>query len=266
MTVAALVRPFLSALVCPFLSAGLRARLQALRTPASDRYDHDDVARVQRVTAEQWRTASARSIRYLGDYAVTGETAKAKTWARSQWLASQPEFARAASVLDLGCAAGRNLVALREAHPALALFGVDINREAVGVAASSVPGAALLVGDLYDAGKVLAALPRPDIILTMGTLIHLHPATLPRLLLRMALYAHRALLLCEQVSVDNEVVKGPAWWRPTRKVTGDYIQWAPNLYEMLRALGLQFDVRRVPEDLQGNGARDLIAVHLGSDR
>mgnify|MGYP001561251536 CR=1 FL=1 len=252
MTVAAFVRPF--------LSAGLRARLQALRTPSRDRYAHDDVARVQRVTAEQWRTASARSVHYLGDYAR--ETATARTWARSQWLALQPEFARAASALELGCAAGRNLVALREAHPALALFGVDINREAVAHAASSVPGAALLVGDLYDAGRILSGLPRPDVILTVGTLIHLHPATLPRLLQQMALYAQRSLLLCEQVRIDNEVVKGPAWWRPTRKVTGDYIQWSPNLYEMLRALGLRCDVRRVPAELQSNGARDLIAVHL----
>ena len=69
-------------------------------------------------------------------------------------------------------------------------------------------------------------------------------------------------MLVEQVSATNEVVKGPARWAPSRKVTDDYIQWSPDLPGMLRGLGLAFEHTALRADLQSNGARDLLVVPL----
>jgi hypothetical protein len=96
----------------------------------------------------------------------------------------------------------------------------------------------------------------------MGVLIHLHPDTLPGLLDAMRARARRWLVFVEQVRATNEVVKGPAGWSPTRKVTGDYIQWSPDLPGMLRRLGLGFEHTPLARDLQSNGARDLLVVKL----
>jgi len=81
----------------------------------------------------------------------------------------------------------------------------------------------------------------------------------------MARHAGRYLVLCEQISDTAEVVKGPAWWRPSRKVTGDYIQWSPNLPAILGALGLPFVLSDVPAELQANGGRHLLVVRLAGE-
>lgn len=46
------------------------------------------------------------------------------------------------TVLDVGCGSGGNLAALAQAMPHLVLAGTDISREALALAAQSVPGAA----------------------------------------------------------------------------------------------------------------------------
>jgi hypothetical protein len=142
----------------------------------------------------------------------------------------------------------------------MALFGIDISAEGIAHARQRVRGE-FLVGDLYRLEELLRGR-RVDVIFTMGVLIHLHPRTLPGLLDVMRAHARRALVLVEQVSATNEVVKGPARWGPSRRVTGEYIQWSPDLPGMLRALGLGADHSPLPAGLQSNGARDLLVVRL----
>lgn len=220
----------------------------------------DAVERVKAITANQWRTIGQRSPRYLPSYWADAADDSRDTLGkrRSAWLADLPEFREVRSVMELGCGAGRNLYVLQRRYPTLALYGVDINPEGIGHARHHVR-AELVVGDLYDLGTVLGGR-IVDLIFTMGVLIHLHPETLPGLIREMRGRARQYLIFVEQVSDDNEVVKGPARWRPRRRVTGDYIQWSPNLPKILTDLGISHRLSEVPPALQSNGARHLIVA------
>lgn len=219
-----------------------------------------DVDRVKAITANQWRTLSQRASRYLDTYWSDADVTDSRGRRRSVWLADLPPFREAGSVLELGCGAGRNLYVLQQRYPALRLFAIDINPTAIAHARARVRGE-LLVGDVYDLEALLGD-ETVDVIFTMGVLIHLHPETLADLIQAMRRRARRYLVFVEQVSHTNEVVKGPARWRPTRRVTGDYIQWSPNLPAILDGLGLGFDLSAVPVGLQSNGARHCLVVPL----
>lgn len=222
----------------------VRTRLRALVERSAP--DPGDLARVRDVTS-RWDDVDAERADSIGKR-------------RSEWLAELPPFREATSALELGCGPGRNLWVLQRRYPAMALFGVDINPEGIAHARSRVRGE-LLVGNLYELGRLLGDT-RVDLIFTMGVLIHLHPDTLPALIAEMRRRARRWLVFVEQVSETNEVVKGPARWRPTRRVTGDYIQWSPNLPAILAGLGFGVERSAVPLELQANGGRDLLVVPL----
>jgi SAM-dependent methyltransferase len=240
------------------LPAPLRRRLRALLDRS--RLDPDDVARVRAVTAAQWRTVGARAPHHADAYwaGVDESAADSVAKRRSEWLADLAPFRSADSALELGCNVGRNLWMLQQRYPAMALRGVDIDAEAIAYARSRVK-AEFLVGDLYDVERALGDW-TADVVFTMGVLIHLHPATLPPLLETMARRARRHVVLVEQISADNVVVKGPARWRPERRVTGEYIQWSPDLAGMLAALGLRHTVDELPPEVAANGARHLVVV------
>lgn len=246
------------ALIRRVLPYALRVRLRGAREGRS--LDARDVFRVRDVTAEQWRTIAERAPHVLDAYwdRVDDPAAVAAAKRRSQWLADLEPFRAAGSVIELGCGVGRNLFVLQQRYSAMALCGVDINPHAIAYARQRIRGE-FLVGNLYDVDLVLGDR-TADVIFTMGVLIHLHPDTLPGLLAAMARRAQRCLVLVEQVSAHNEVVKGPASWRPKRRVTEEYIQWSPNLPGMLTALKLPYNLTDVPLELQTNGARQLLVV------
>jgi SAM-dependent methyltransferase len=233
----------------------VRRRLRALvERPVAD---PGDVAGVQAVTAGHWRAGT--SPRYVEAYWDGIDTGRDSTGTRrSRWLADLPVFRDAASALELGCGPGRNLWVLQQRYPHMALHGIDINPEGIAHARRRVRGE-FLAGDLYQLPALLGDL-RVDVIFTMGVLIHLHPDTLPGLVAAMRAHARRALVFVEEVSAASEVVKGPGRWAPRRRVTGDYIQWAPDLPGVLRGLGLAFEHAPLRADLQANGARDLLVV------
>jgi SAM-dependent methyltransferase len=250
----------LKGLIRPLLPYSLRVRLRALvegRGP-----DETDVERVRQLTATQWRTLGARSPRYIDAYWDRVDESESDTVGkrRSQWLADLPPFREARSVLELGCGAGRNLYALQRRYPQMELYGIDISPEGIEHARRHVRGQ-FVTGDLYNFDTLLSGL-EADLIFTMGVLIHLHPGTLPALIAGLRRRARRNLVLVEQVSERDEVVKGPARWLPSRRVTGDYIQWSPNLPRILGELGLRFEFSEVPPELQANGARHLFVVPL----
>jgi SAM-dependent methyltransferase len=243
--------------VARMLPYRVRRRLRAmLEAPLAD---PRDVAGVRAVTVALWR--SGYSPRYVESYwdAIDTERDSIGT-RRSAWLADLPPFREATSALELGCGPGRNLWVLQQRYPAMALHGIDINPEGIAHARTRVRGE-FLAGDLYQLPALLGDR-RVDVIVTMGVLIHLHPETLPALLETMRARARRWLVFVEEVSATNEVVKGPARWAPRRKVTGDYIQWSPDLPGMLRRLGLGFEHTPLDRGLQSNGARDLLVVKL----
>jgi SAM-dependent methyltransferase len=243
--------------VAGLLPYRVRRRLRALLERRLA--DPADVERVRTVTAAHWRDgASPRYVASCWDDVDAGRPSLGAR--RSAWLADLPPFREAASALELGCGPGRNLWVLQQRYPAMALYGIDINADGIAHARTRVRGE-LMAGDLYELPALLGDR-RVDVIFTMGVLIHLHPDTLPRLLGVMREHARRWLVFVEQVSATNEVVKGPARWGPSRRVTGDYIQWSPDLGGMLRGLGLAVTQSPLPEALQSNGARDLLVVRL----
>lgn len=250
------------ALVAPLVPRRLKMLARTLLTPRSERYAPDDLERVKAVTARQWRTLARRSPNYIAGYwdHADDERRRSRSSRRSEWFASLPLFAEAESVMELGCGAGRNLYFLQQRCPRMALYGIDINPDGVEHAQRHVRGT-FWVGDLYDAGRLLAG-QRVDVVFTMGVLIHLHPDTLPELVRELTRHARQRLVFLEQISAGNEVVKGPAWWRPSRRVTGDYIQWSPDLPRVLGGLGLPFELLDVPAALQSNGARHLIVARV----
>ena len=244
------------------LPYGLRVRLRALVD--ARRLEPRDVEQVKATTAAQWRNIGARAPHHLETYWAGADDPASYAVAkrRSEWLAGLAPFRDARSVIELGCNVGRNLFVLTARHPGLVATGVDIDPEAIAFARKRV-GAELLVGDLYDVNAVLGDR-GADVIFTMGVLIHLHPDAIPPVLAAMARRVRSAVVLVEQVSDGDTVVKGPASWHPERRVTGDYIQWSPNLPRMLEALGLPFTIADVPGDLQTNGARHLLVVRPGA--
>lgn len=248
----------LKRMIKPILPYGLRVMLRSLLE--RDRLEPGDVERVKAITAEQWRTLARRSPTYLPSYWDDADDESRDTLGkrRSAWLADLPPFRQVQSVMELGCGAGRNLYVLQRRYPHLTLFGVDISPEGIEHARRHARGE-FVVGDLYDFDTILQGRV-VDLIFTMGVLIHLHPATLPRLIEEMRCRARKFLIFVEQVSLDDEVVKGPARWRPHRRITGDYIQWSPNLPGILDHLGIRYEMSDIPEALQSNGARHLIVA------
>ena len=209
----------------------------------------DDAEGVAQMTAARWVTMPERvwTIYRTDPVAL----------ARSDWLAGLPIFRGVRSVLELGCGPGRNLAALRQRYPEMMLRGVDIN----GAACEEASGVAWTWrADLYEPLNCAPA----DVLLTMGVLIHLRPERVMTLLGEMA-QAARWLVLVEQVSEGDDVVKGPRAWHPMRRVTGSYVQWSPNIPAMLRWRGLAFTQERVPEAVQANGARDVFVVTCPGD-
>src|SRR6185295_10634512 len=100
------------------LPYGARVRLRAL---VERPLDPADVSRVRGITSSQWRAPSAR---YVESYwsGVDGGADSVAT-RRSRWLSELPPFAKAASVLELGCGPGRNLYVLQHRYPHLAIHG-----------------------------------------------------------------------------------------------------------------------------------------------
>ena len=250
----------LKELIKPFIPYRVRVAIRSILE--REAVDPRDVKAVQAITSEQWRTLGKRSAKYLESYwsGADDDTQDTAGKRRSAWLADLSQFREVRSVMELGCGAGRNLFVLQQRFPGVALYGLDINPEGMAHARRHVKGEFTL-GNLYDLESVLGDR-SVDLIFTMGVLIHLHPDTLPGLIRSMRRRARKYLVFVEQVSPDNEVVKGPARWRPTRRMTGDYIQWSPNLPGILEQLGFPYQLSDLPTACQSNGARHLIVVDL----
>jgi pseudaminic acid biosynthesis-associated methylase len=81
-----------------------------------------------------------------------------------------------ARILEVGCNVGNQLLLLRDMGYTN-LSGIDVQRHAVQIAQTRVPGASIIEGSALD-------IPFPDgqfdLVFTSGLLIHIAPADLPR--------------------------------------------------------------------------------------
>lgn len=113
----------------------------------------------------------------------------------SKWLADLlAQQYRPDSVLEVGCGAGRNLLALSERMPEAKVAGIEINPAAVGVAIERLQGAAeVRQGNLYaDLSRFEDG--SFDVVFSCGVLMHVPHANLYGVLSQMHRIARKAVL------------------------------------------------------------------------
>ena len=119
-----------------------------------------------------------------------------------------------ASILELGCGAGHNLVALKQAG-FTNLSGIEINPDAIalGMERLDLTGITITCSAIEDAN-----LPTVDCIFTHGVLMHM-PPTAVRVFGRIAQAAQQAI-----ITIENEFITGK-------------LQWARNYQQVFEKLG-----------------------------
>ncbi len=86
---------------------------------------------------------------------------------------------RFGSVLEVGCAAGANLLRIKFGFPGIQLGGVDISKDAIEVARQQLPGAHLDVGPAHS---IFLSDKSVDITLTDACLIYIGPGMITKTL------------------------------------------------------------------------------------
>jgi SAM-dependent methyltransferase len=110
----------------------------------------------------------------------------------SGWLARDVLGPAGESFLELGCGAGRNLIALHEVDEDLHLAGIDLNKAAVAHARRFLPSADVGTGSLYDvSGRPEASV---DVVFTSGVLMHVPHDRVTGVVLEMHRIARRAVV------------------------------------------------------------------------
>ena len=214
--------------------------------------------RIARATARQWAGIAQRTPTYLAAYQDRpGSSDRAQR--RAEWIAARPEFAGVREVVELGCGAGRNLAALRRRYPDVKLVGLDINEDGLEAARTALPGGQFHRMNLYYFVPYDVSGIGTDLVLTCGVLSHLHRAGATHVM-RAVFAAGSRLLMVEHLG-HGEVLKGPWWWFPTLKRTGDYVLWAYPWADLVREAGGRV-VRQeaLPADLQAPGATVLVVA------
>ena len=96
------------------------------------------------------------------------------------------------SALELGCGSGMNLLALSDLQDGWDnLWGVELNKET----AARVPVGQIICGNVLDFEMPVAE--KPELVITRGLLIHIHPDDLPRLYQKIYYLSQRWILLAE---------------------------------------------------------------------
>ena len=122
------------------------------------------------------------------------------------------------SILELGAGQGDNLIALRESLPGAMLTGVDINPLAVELMRDR--GLNAIEGSVHD-----VKLPKADLVLTRGFLIHVQPNYLPGTYDAIHAASNRYIIMAEYFSPEPREIpyrgKGAALW--ARDFAGDML-------------------------------------------
>lgn len=119
------------------------------------------------------------------------------------------------SVLEVGCNAGWNLLALREANPKIILSGIEPNDKAREEAARN----GLAVCQSWPEAQYLGF----DLVFTSGVLIHVPPVILTETMLRIAEASKRYVIAIEyeaetETEIEYRGEMGLLWKRPYGKL------------------------------------------------
>jgi trans-aconitate methyltransferase len=131
-------------------------------------------------------------------------------WQRILWMTD------VGSILDVGCNAGWNQLAIESCDPDVSTFGIDINLAALGDAKRAGMTVEMCraadVADQYGNGAA-------ELVCHSGVLIHVPPADLPRTMRAIYDATSQWVLAVEYASLKEEEVlyrgeKGLLWKRP----------------------------------------------------
>ncbi len=136
---------------------------------------------------------------------------------------SAVEFCGPATVLEVGCNAGWNLLAIQSIDPTIDCHGVDVNASAVNEARAqginAEVGSALEIASKYGHESA-------DLVFTAGVLIHVPPSDLERVMRAIIDTSARYVLAIEYQSDKEEEVEyrghaGKLWRRDFGKLYQD---------------------------------------------
>ena len=153
---------------------------------------------------------------WAGDFGREYTARNRVNWrARTSFWDLMIERTCARSVLEVGCNAGWNLMALRACDPTLKLRGVDVNDEALREAKGEFLDARNVAG--RDVGTLWPA--KFGLVFTAGVLIHVAPDDLVPMMRSIIRASNRHVLAVEYASAFEEHVeyRGNAdklWKRP----------------------------------------------------
>jgi SAM-dependent methyltransferase len=210
------------------------------------------------MTARQWASIASRTSTYLPGY-TDKPGSEDRAQARARWLASQAVFSEASSVLELGCACGRNLAEIQRRRPDTFVVGVDINAEAIRMAEAAIPTfRKFFIRNLYQVNDL--PLLDPSLVLTVGVLGHLERSAVTSLLNWSLQRAKDAVVLVEEWGYDR-LLKGPKQWG-AQKNTGDYVLWAHDYEHILHRnqYGTIFSIETLPKELQAPAATHMVVL------
>ncbi|WP_238751561.1 class I SAM-dependent methyltransferase [Neolewinella maritima] len=91
---------------------------------------------------------------------------------RTKWLAERINAFNPQSVLELGCGSGRNLYFIQQENPDCALFGVEINADAIRTAEEKLGSTFRLLSNSIYALEDIAS-NSIDVVFTSGALMHI---------------------------------------------------------------------------------------------
>ena len=185
-----------------------------------------------------------------GDYYYKNNTADSLD--RRKWFAKIVVLYKPKSILEIGCNEGANLRCMREVIPEIKLAGIDINKNAVNFARSTMPNANIVCGSIYDLDKYFKE-KEFDLVFSMGVMIHLPPETINSVGDKAAKLAKNIVLHCEEHSENPEVK------RRDRDIPH---RWSHNYINIYN----KYKVKIFKDVLDGSGgAHQLAVVYIGSN-
>jgi ubiquinone/menaquinone biosynthesis C-methylase UbiE len=135
------------------------------------------------------------------------------------------------SIIEVGCASGKNLAMIKELFPNVEVGGVDINADAIETAKKLIPNAAVL--EVSDATKLFLSDKSVDIVLTDMCLIYMDSFNIRKAIKEIRRVARKGVVLCE--------LHSESWWTRLfypynlhnyRKLLNKYGFWDIELYKL----------------------------------
>lgn len=146
-------------------------------------------------------------------------------------------------ILEFGCGTGNNMAAIHTLDPDINLMGVEINKQAIDHVSHGETFRESVLDFNYPEG-----FPKPDITMTKGFLIHVHPADLATVYRKLYESTNRYILICEYynpfpVEVPYRGHTGKLW---KRDFANDLLMAYPDL--RLVDYGFVYHLDEYPQD------------------